>query len=153
MSDPSVGELFQDSLSFVSDVIEGLSPLRTQQLFSFLGTILTTLLTIFINTITKLLMITAAKILLLAILKHFHISGVLKDFALSRGSPLVNIEDASIHYLSPEDEYPYLAAGEEYNGRYKYPTGTEYRDGYNEERKKEQGLWDELLDWIVFDIL
>ena len=101
MSDTSVGELFQDSFSLVSDVVDNLSPMRTQQVVTFIGDILTTLVTIFLNTITKLLMITLAKVLLFAVFKHLKISAIFSEFALSRKSPLVNIEDASIHYSSP----------------------------------------------------
>ena len=101
MSDTSVGELFQDSFSLVSDVVDNLSPMRTQQVVTFIGDILTTLVTIFLNTITKLLMITLAKVLLFAVFNHLKISAIFSEFALSRKSPLVNIEDASIHYSSP----------------------------------------------------
>ena len=118
MSDPSLGELFQESFFLMSDVIDSLSPIRTQQVVTFFGNILTTLLTIFLNTITKLFMITVAKVLLLALLKHLRISDIFFDFALSRKSPLVNIEDASIHYSSPGEEYPYTTPGEEYGGSY-----------------------------------
>ena len=147
MSDPSVGELFQETFS---DVVDSLSPIRTQQVVTFLGNILTTLLTIFINTITKLFMITVAKVFLLALLKHLKISDIFFDFALSRKSPLVNIEDASIHYSSPGDEYPYNTPGEEYGGSYDdNPVFVYGREG----ERGQRGLWEDLLEWVVFDIL
>ena len=161
MSDPSIGELFQDSFSSVS---ESLSDLRTQQVFTFIGTILTTLGTIFLNTIAKLFVIAVAKVVLLTIIKHVNfspISDILQDISPSSKAPLVNIEDAHIQYSSPGEEYS--VPGEEYGGRYKYSasTGTGYGDEepvyvYRQERKEGQqggGFWEDLLDWVVFDIL
>ena len=83
MSDSSVGELFQDSLSSFSD-------LRTQQVFTFIGNILTTLGTIFLNTIYKLLIIAGTKLIskvaLLAVVKLFSqekMSHIFPDLSLS----------------------------------------------------------------------
>ena len=154
MADPSLGELFHDSFSSVSDSFSNLSDLRTQQVFNFIGTILTTLTTILINTIIKLIIIAVAKAVLLTIIKHVNfspISDILQDISLSSKAPLLNIEDASIHYSSP---------GEEYGGRYRASTGTGYGDEepvfvYRQERKRGQqgGFWEDLLDWVVFEIL
>ena len=76
--------------------------------------------------------------LLLALLKHLKISDIFFDFALSRKSPLVNIEDASIHYSSPGEEYAYTTPGEEYDDN---PVFVYSREG----ERGERGLWEDLL--------
>ena len=62
----------------------------------------------------------------------------------------MNIEDASIHYSSPGEEYPYTTPGEEYGGSYDdNPVFVYSREG----ERGERGLWEDLLEWVVFDIL
>ena len=150
MSDLSLGELFQDSFSSVSDSLSALSDLRTQQVFTFIGTVLTTLGTIFLNTIYKLLIIAVAKVALLSILKHFRpdqLPDIFQDISLSSHIPLVNIEDANIHYTSPGEEYYYDSTG--YGGE------EDPGYGYSNSRKRGEkgGLWEDLMDWVVFDVL
>ena len=156
MSDLSVGELFQDSFSSVSDSLSALSDLRTQQVFTIIGTVLTTLGTIFLNTIYKLLIIVVAKVALLSILKHFwpdQPPDIFQDISLSSQIPLVNIEDANNKYTSLGEEYyhtgeDYASTG--YGGEedpvYVYSNGRK-RGG------KGGGLWEDLLDWMVFYVL
>jgi hypothetical protein len=147
-----VGELFQDSFSSVSDSLSALSDLRTQQVFTFIGTVLTTLGTIFLNTIYKLLIIAVAKVALLSIFKHFRpgqLPDIFQDISLSIQ---ITLEDANIHYTSPGEEYYYK--GEDY-GSTGYGGEKDHGYVYSNGRKREEkgGLWEDLLDWVVFDVL
>jgi hypothetical protein len=64
----------------------------------------------------------------------------------------VNIEDTNMQYTSPGEEYYHT--GKDYGG-----TGYGGEEDpvyvYSNERKRGEkgGLWEDLLDWVVFDVL
>ena len=155
MSVSPVEDLFQDSVSSSSD-------LRTQKVFTFIGTILTILVTIFLNTVYKLLIIAgvklSAKLALLTAVKHIKLDIKIPDIFpdvflpnLSSKTPFINIEDASIHYSSP---------GQEYTGKFKYSGLTRYREepiyveSYGRKRRPDgHSAWEDLEDWFLLGIL
>ena len=161
MSETSVGEFFQDSFSSFSD-------LRTSQVLTFVGDTFTSLGTIFLDTIYKLIIIAGAR--LVANVASEKLSSVFPDLSKSGQTPFVNIEDADIRYSSPGlSSYSRHSPGEEYAGNYQYSqyssTGTGYGDDYGEEpvyvesskRKRKQrtggveglGAGDELEHWVI----
>ena len=101
MSDLTVGGIIESSLSSFTD-------LRTSEVITLIGSIITSLITILFDTLFKLFIITAAKLLSAKILSHISkekmIPDVFNDFSLgSSPSALINIEDANIHYNSQID--------------------------------------------------
>ena len=127
MSDSTMADIFQDYLS-------SFSALRTGQVLTIIVSIITTLGTIFLNTIYKLLILAGAKLMadvaVIAFLKHYPLSSV-ADILLGTGStpfisigdgllsrtPLINIEEANILYSSPGVEF--LGRGD-YGGRFQF---------------------------------
>ena len=101
-----VESLLVDSLSTVSGGV------RTTEVLTFLGNLILSIGTIFINTIFKLLIIAGAKlafdIFVIGSAKHFgrgKLSFFLDSLSPQDSSvPLINIEDASIHYARPYGE-------------------------------------------------
>ena len=106
MAGTSVADIFGEFLTSLSEV-------RTAQVSTFIGAILTTFGTIFLNTILKLLIIAGVKLAVTALLSHHK-----HEKMLDIRRPLINIEDASIHYSSPAEDY--LPTYEEYGGGYQY---------------------------------
>ena len=144
MSNSLLGEILQDYFSSLSD-------LRTQQVFTIIGNIVTSLGATFLNTIFTLLTIGVAKAVLLTIIKHFSP----EKLDHSREACLVKLEDPNIHYSSKETEQ---LPGHGYQS-YKYSPHAEYGDGYGEEplyymyqshkNRGQRGFWEELIELIV----
>ena len=149
MSNSLLGEILQDYFSSLSD-------LRTQQVFTIIGNIVTNLGATFLNTIFTLLTIGVAKAVLLAIIKHFSP----EKLEHSCQTYLVKLEDPSIQYSSQEPEYLHP---EYQHNSYKYCPYAEYGDWYEEEpayyvqdshkKRGQHGFWEELIELIVFHVL
>ena len=97
MSNSLLGELLQDYFSSILD-------LRTQQVITIIGNIVTTLGATFLNTIFTLLTIGVVKAVLLTVVRKFSP----EKLEHSRQTCLIKLEDPSIQYSSqePEPEYP-----------------------------------------------
>ena len=140
MSNSVLGDLSQDYFSSLSD-------LRTTQVFTIIGNVVTTLGATVLNTILMLLTIGVAKAVLLTIIKHFSP----EKLDHSREACLVKLEDPNIHYSSQETEY---LPGHGYES-YKFGPHAEYGDGYLEEpvyymyqshtNRGQRGFWEELI--------
>ena len=94
MSNSLLGELLQDYFSSISDM-------RTQQVITIIGNIVTTLGATFLNTIFTLLTIGVVKAVLLTVVRKFSP----EKLEHSRQTCLIKLEDPSIQYSSQETEY------------------------------------------------
>ena len=149
MSNSLLGELSQDYLSTLSD-------LRTTQVFTIIGNVVTTLGATVLNTILMLLTIGVAKAVLLTVVRHFSP----EKLEPSRQTCLVKLEDPSIDYSSQEPEYLHPRYQHDI---YKYGPHAEYGDVYEEEpvyfvydshkKRGQHGFWEELIELIVFHVL
>ena len=119
MSNSLLGELLQDYFSSILD-------LRTQQVITIIGNIVTTLGATFLNTIFTLLTIGVVKAVLLTVVRKLSP----EKLENSRQTCLIKLEDPSIQYSSQEPEYLYPGYQDDI---YKYGPHAEYGDGYEEE--------------------